>query len=221
MYKTFRVGPTIYTDNTVLPTANNTTRSPFSCWKKNQNAPRPSEHRPLRGENVVVFTLKTVLTAIQYLLFLKLQGKETNFRGHKLTQNKVQKNKIKIKRPREKSQHLRKKMIQVVPKKNKFRKTRGRFVGRLLWEPNLVQKSWIFRQDFRRRRFGNARYYGEMLPRLDFLSFWAYFVWAWFRQTCIRLVFYAGEIQNSNCRRLEMATYFFLRGWDLQEQTKL
>ena len=41
----------------------------------------------------VVFTLKTVLTSIQYLLFLTLQGKETNFRGHKLTQNKVQKNK--------------------------------------------------------------------------------------------------------------------------------
>ena len=44
---------------------------------------------------VVVFTIKTVLTSIQYLLFLTLQGKETNFRGHKLTQNKVQKNKIK------------------------------------------------------------------------------------------------------------------------------
>ena len=34
---------------------------------------------------VVVFTLKTVLTSIQYLLFVTLQGKETNFRGHKLT----------------------------------------------------------------------------------------------------------------------------------------
>ena len=33
---------------------------------------------------VVVLTLKTVLTSIQYLLFLTLQGKETNFRGHKL-----------------------------------------------------------------------------------------------------------------------------------------
>ena len=41
---------------------------------------------------VVVFPLKTALTSIQYLLFLTLQGKETNFRGHKLTQNKVQKN---------------------------------------------------------------------------------------------------------------------------------
>ena len=49
---------------------------------------------------VVVFPLKTVLTSIQYLLFLPLQGKETNFRGHKLTQNnKVQKNKNKIKDP--------------------------------------------------------------------------------------------------------------------------
>ena len=44
---------------------------------------------------VVVFTLKTVLTSIQSLLFLTLQGKETNFRGHTLTQNKVQENKIK------------------------------------------------------------------------------------------------------------------------------
>ena len=42
---------------------------------------------------VVVFTLKTVLTSIQYLLFLTIQGKETNFRDHKPTQNKVQKNK--------------------------------------------------------------------------------------------------------------------------------
>ena len=40
----------------------------------------------------VVFTLKSRLTSIQYhLLFLTLQGNETNFRGHKLTQNKVQK----------------------------------------------------------------------------------------------------------------------------------
>ena len=44
---------------------------------------------------VVVFTLKTVLTSSSTLLFLTLQGKETNFRGHTLTQNKVQKNKIK------------------------------------------------------------------------------------------------------------------------------
>ena len=29
------------------------------------------------------------MTSIQYLLFLILQGKQTNFRGHKLTQNKV------------------------------------------------------------------------------------------------------------------------------------
>ena len=39
---------------------------------------------------VVVFTLKTVLTSIQYLLFLT-QGKETIFLGHNLTQNNVQK----------------------------------------------------------------------------------------------------------------------------------
>ena len=49
---------------------------------------------------VVVFIFKTVMTSIQYLLFLTLQGKETNFRGHKLTQNKIQKNKTQ-KRPRE------------------------------------------------------------------------------------------------------------------------
>ena len=51
---------------------------------------------------VVVFTLQTVLTSIQYLLFLTPQGKETNFRGHKLTQNKVQKNKTKTKKDPEK-----------------------------------------------------------------------------------------------------------------------
>ena len=47
-------------------------------------------HQPVLFMNsvvVVVFTLKPVLTSIQYLLFLTLQGKETNFRGHKLTQN--------------------------------------------------------------------------------------------------------------------------------------
>ena len=71
-----------------------------------------SKHLDVVVVVVVVFTLKTVLTSIQCvwcvcflpihsghqvrtLLFLTLQGKETNFRGHKLTQNKVQKNKIK------------------------------------------------------------------------------------------------------------------------------
>ena len=60
---------------------------------------------------VVVFTLKTVLTPISStLLFLTLQGKETNFRGHKLiTQNKVQKNNDKIKKTQRKSHHLREK----------------------------------------------------------------------------------------------------------------
>ena len=37
----------------------------------------------------------TYIYTIQYLLFLTLQGKETNFRGHKLTRNKVQKTKTK------------------------------------------------------------------------------------------------------------------------------
>ena len=58
---------------------------------------------------VVVFILKTVLTSIRYLLFLTLQGKETNFRGHKLTQNKVQKD-FKKKTQR-KSKHLARKII--------------------------------------------------------------------------------------------------------------
>ena len=59
--------------------------------------------------DLVVFTLKTVLTSIQYLLFLTLQGKETNFRGHKLTQNKIQKNTVKIKKKRPRESHLREK----------------------------------------------------------------------------------------------------------------
>ena len=41
---------------------------------------------------VVVFTLKSVLTSIQYP---SLSYSSLNFRGDKLTQNKVQKNKIK------------------------------------------------------------------------------------------------------------------------------
>ena len=53
------------------------------------------KNRVLQKKSVVVdvvfLTLKTVLTSIQYLLFITLQGKETNFRGHKLTRNKVQK----------------------------------------------------------------------------------------------------------------------------------
>ena len=51
----------------------------------------------------VVFKLKTVLTSIQYVLFLT-QGKETNFRGHKLTQTERRGKK----RKERKSQHLRK-----------------------------------------------------------------------------------------------------------------
>jgi hypothetical protein len=43
-----------------------------------------------RKNVVFVFTLKTVLTSIRYLLYLTLQGKETNFRGHRLAQTKVQ-----------------------------------------------------------------------------------------------------------------------------------
>ena len=78
------------------------------------------------AKDVVVFTLKTFLTSIQYLLFLTIQGKETNFRGHKLTKNTVQKNINRIKKIQRKSQHLRKNMIQVPKNHNKFRKTRSR-----------------------------------------------------------------------------------------------
>ena len=72
---------------------------------------------------VVVFTLKTILISILYLLFLNLQGKETNFRGHKPTQNKVQKNDIK--KTQRKSQHLQK-GVQHVSKNDKLRKTRSK-----------------------------------------------------------------------------------------------
>ena len=52
------------------------------------------------GEKPTVITLtltampghqKNSKFVVQYLLFLTLQGKDTNFRCHKLTQNKVQK----------------------------------------------------------------------------------------------------------------------------------
>ena len=56
---------------------------------------------------VVVLTLKTVLTSIQYILFLT-QGKETNFRGDRLTQLRCRKNIYKKKTQRQQSQHLRK-----------------------------------------------------------------------------------------------------------------
>ena len=36
---------------------------------------------------VAVFTLKTFRISIQYLLFLTLQGKETDFRNHNLSTN--------------------------------------------------------------------------------------------------------------------------------------
>ena len=68
-----------------------------------------SNANPARGHKDVVFTLKSVLTSIQYLLFLTLEGKETNFCGHKLTQNKAQKNKNKIKKTQRNSPHMREK----------------------------------------------------------------------------------------------------------------
>ena len=52
------------------------------------------------------------------------------------------------------------------------------------------------------RRFRNALY-GEKI-----LLMGKCFVWAWFRQTGICSSMRG--IQNSKCRRLEMATYFFL-----------
>ena len=76
---------------------------------------------------VVVFTLKTVLTSVQYLLFLNLQGKETNFRGQRLSENKVQKNndKNKNKRPRE-SPTLARKILYRFLKITGSEKTRSR-----------------------------------------------------------------------------------------------
>ena len=61
----------------------------------------------VRNDNV---TTATGWRLMQVVIFLSLQGKETNniIRGHKLTQNKVRKNKTKIKDP-EKVQHLREK----------------------------------------------------------------------------------------------------------------
>ena len=87
---------------------------------------QPNPFDPYSVVVVVVFILKTVLTSIQYpSLFLTLQGKETNFRGHRLTQNKAQKNNGKIKKTQRKSSTCEKTMIQV-PKNNRFRKTRSR-----------------------------------------------------------------------------------------------
>ena len=61
---------------------------------------------------VVVLTFKTVLTSIQCLLFFTLQGKETNFRGHKLTRNKVLAQKrIKYNTQRKPQHFLRKKYV--------------------------------------------------------------------------------------------------------------
>ena len=78
-------------------------------------APQLTEHPQVRGKNVVQRKIEThldllsipqsvgknvktfrwdqrlLLNSIQYLLFRTLQGKETNFRVHKLIQNKVQK----------------------------------------------------------------------------------------------------------------------------------
>ena len=71
---------------------------------------------------VVVFALKTVLTSIQYLLFLTLQGKKTNFRCHRLTKNKVYTEKTKIKRPRESANTCEKicnRFLKITVQKNK------------------------------------------------------------------------------------------------------
>ena len=51
------------------------------CLKKNQSTPRP----------YVVFTLKTVLTYIQYPSLSYSSRQRNEFTFHKLTQNKVQK----------------------------------------------------------------------------------------------------------------------------------
>ena len=61
----------------------------------------------------------------------------------------------------------------------------------------LYKNLKFFDKIFVRRRFRNALVDGEILC-LGIISEYLY------------MLFYAGEIQNSNCRRLEMATYFLL-----------
>ena len=74
---------------------------------------------------VVVFTLKPILTSFQYLLSLT-QGKETNFRGHKLTQNKVENKCIYIKKDSEKVPTLTRKISYRFLKIENQKKTRSR-----------------------------------------------------------------------------------------------
>ena len=85
------------------------------CLKKNQSTPRP----------YVVFTLKTVLTYIQYPSLSYSSRQRNEFTFHKQTQNKVQKKekekKRRKKRPRESPNTCGKNTIQV-PKNNRFRK---------------------------------------------------------------------------------------------------
>ena len=71
------------------------------------------------GEKIVVFTLKTVLTSIQYSSLSYSSRQRNEFPWSQANQNKVQKITIKIKKTQRKSQHLREKMIQV-PKNNRF-----------------------------------------------------------------------------------------------------
>ena len=66
----------------------------------------------------------------------------------------------------------------------------------------ILYKILIFPTRFScRRRFRHALYGEKILGKC--------FVWAWFRQTCTwYMFFYAGEIQNSKCRRLKWQRIF-------------
>ena len=78
-----------------------------NCLKKNQTTPRPSEHPPVMGGKNCCCCLhiknRSDLYPVPFSFFcLTLQGKETDFRRHKPTQNKVQKNNDKNKKDPEK-----------------------------------------------------------------------------------------------------------------------
>ena len=80
----------------------------------------------MSGRLLLLSSHQVPFLSIQYLLFLTLQGKGTNFRGHRLAQTMVLYRKIKIKKTERKSQHFLRKNIIQVPRNNKFRKTRSR-----------------------------------------------------------------------------------------------
>ena len=79
----------------------------------------------------------------------------------------------------------------------------GSYGNKILYK-NIIFFYESFVRKSSRRTFRNALH-GEKI-----LLMGKCFVWAWFRQT-LCILFNKGEIQYSNCRRLEMATYFLLQ----------